>query len=354
MRRSFGVTFSAVVVFLGCALGLLCCLSMAVGIGAMLVSPQSEFRNLPKFIPVIEAALGLVLLACVLWGIFTGVGLLQLRPRARVSMLIFTGLLLFFAVPGFVMALFMPSSVFASSNLPAGAALLVKGILAALYGAIAILGGIWLWFFNTPGVKAQFHAGRSAGLQSENAPAYPTDFLPPADSLRSGGRPIGVTIIGIYLLVGAVSSIFIWPFYKVTFPEIRPYAAVFGLILRDLPAVLATVILGGVTAVAGWGLLKLNNWARWLTTAVQAITTVNIAMMLLIPGSRAKFAEILNEYQEAAMPKSHGAAVPMPGMGFSAWAGMVTVLPIAGVIVWYLLTRKQVFLDAGERPTHTD
>ncbi|HTV58716.1 MAG TPA: hypothetical protein VMJ93_07570 [Verrucomicrobiae bacterium] len=353
MRRSFGVTFSVIVVFLGCAFTLLICLLMAIGIAAMTASPQAAVRNLPRFAILFDAVLVVVLLGCVAWGILTGAGLLRLRPWARISILIFSGLLLFFCLPGLVVFLFMPSSVFSQPNLPANFPLLMKAIMAAVYGSIAALGGIWLWFFNSPPVKAQFKPGRSAGFQPDLAPPFSREFPPPPDSLRSAGRPIGVTIIGIYLLVGAVSSIFIWPVYKVAFPEIRPYAMVFGFFPRDLPAVLATVIMGGVAAVAGWGLLKLQNWARLLAIAVQAITLLNILMMLLLPGSRARFSQILLEYQAAVMPKTSPAA-PVPGMGYSVWAGMVMVLPIAAVIIWYLVTRRQVFLAAAETPPHSN
>lgn len=353
MRRSFGVTFSAVIVFLGCAFALLCCGFVVVGLVMMKVAPTEQVQSLPRFAYVFEGIGVVFLLGCAGWGIASGVGLLQLRPWSRISMLIFSGLLLFITIPGMLMFLFMPDSLFAAPGLPANFGLLVRLIVEAIYGAIAALGVAWLWYFNTKAVKAEFQPQLARPFDPQTAYA-PGNFPLPASAAHTARRPVGITVIGIYMLFGAVSGIFIWPFYRVAIPDMRPYAMFFGLFFRDFPAVLATMIFGGVMAVAGWGLLKLQKWARLVAIWVQIIAVLNVAITLLIPSSRARFSAILQEYQAVAMKNMPVPSVPMPDMSFSVWIGMGTVLPIAAIVIWYLISRKQAYLEAAEKSAGGD
>lgn len=356
MKRSFGVTFSAVIVFIGCAFTLLACALFAVGLAALSISPQESAQNLPRFTSVFGIFFILFGFAFVAWGIACGVGLLRLRPWARISMLVYGGLLLVFTVPALMMFLFMPSSVFSQPNMPENFGLFMRVFFLLIYGSIAALGGVWLWFFKTRAVKAEFQA-QQPEIFDPQAGYSPGNYPLPASVASSSSRPVGVTIIGIFLLIGGVFSMFLWPLYRVMFPELRPYGMFFGLFLRDFPAVLSTMVVAGATAAAGWGLLKLKNWARLLTICLQVITVFNIAITFLIPASRAHFTAILDEYQAAAMkslPGPNGTRAALPGMQFSVWVGMAWVLPIAVVIVWYLITRKRVFIGAAEKAASGD
>jgi hypothetical protein len=77
MKRSVGITISAVIAFLGSGAVLL------LGTSAFLIVPASQ----PQFLKYGTYFLGVLLVGFATWGIASGVGLLRLREWARVSLL---------------------------------------------------------------------------------------------------------------------------------------------------------------------------------------------------------------------------------------------------------------------------
>jgi len=94
MKRPAGVTISAVAVLIGCGLTLL---SGAFMILAFFVTPATD--SMPAFTRYSLLIMSVFMLGLATWGIATGINLLQLREWARISMLVFSGLLLVTAVP---------------------------------------------------------------------------------------------------------------------------------------------------------------------------------------------------------------------------------------------------------------
>ena len=89
------------------------------------------------------------------WGIATGIGLLRVWRWARISTLIFSGLLAAFGVLETVASLRMPGDV----DTPRGEVIVFK-IFLILLDFIPIAAGIaWLVFFTRKDVKAYFQAG---------------------------------------------------------------------------------------------------------------------------------------------------------------------------------------------------
>lgn len=89
-------------------------------------------------------------------------------------------------------------------------------------------------------------------------------------------RPDGVTLLAIYqlvlavpLLIGAcaISVFAIFPTVSNTRPEELPFA-LFGLVIGLF------FTLGGavLSVIAGWGLLAMKEWARWLTIALAILS----------------------------------------------------------------------------------
>jgi hypothetical protein len=89
------------------------------------------------------------------WGIVTGIGLLRVWRWARISTLIFSGLLAAFGVAEAVASLLMPGDV----DTPRWELIMFKTFLILL-DLIPIAAGIaWLVFFTRKDVKAYFQAG---------------------------------------------------------------------------------------------------------------------------------------------------------------------------------------------------
>ena len=117
------------------------------------------------------------------WGIATGINLLQLREWARISMIVFSGLLLVMAVPGLIMMLVMPLPTPPVSALPPGDAMpslehlmtAVRIGMAVFYALLALLGGWWLYFFNSRPIRELFRgaaATPSSQLDARSARAH--------------------------------------------------------------------------------------------------------------------------------------------------------------------------------------
>src|SRR5260370_28806975 len=103
MKRSVGVTISAVIVLLGCGITLVSSAFMALGLAGI-----ASRGATPQFNKAAGVFLVLFLLALAMGGIATGINLLHLREWARISVLVFSGLLLVISLPGIVMMLLFP------------------------------------------------------------------------------------------------------------------------------------------------------------------------------------------------------------------------------------------------------
>ncbi len=178
MKRSIGVKISAVVTILG-SLGALSFAGFLAFGGAM----YRKTNPSPPAVPWWGFLIMLIPLAgLAVWGFITAVGLFRLKAWSRWSILTFSALLAIFGSLTCVMATIMPLP--AVPNAPAGAMSAMRWGIAGFYGAMVLIGAWWLWLFNTSRVKAEF----AAGLGAESA----------------GARPVSVTVIAVYLMIGAL------------------------------------------------------------------------------------------------------------------------------------------------------
>jgi len=89
------------------------------------------------------------------WGLATGIGLLRAWRWARISTLIFSGLLVALGVLAVVALLRMPAGDISGWQL-----LMLRAVAVLFFLSPAALGIWWLVFFNRKQVKAYFQAGR--------------------------------------------------------------------------------------------------------------------------------------------------------------------------------------------------
>ena len=321
MKRSTGVTASAILVFLGSGITLI--------FGALMVFVVLFVPKQPPPPPFIHAVLAfsvVVYLAFGIWGIASGVGLLLLRQWARISMLIFSVILLVFTVPALLIVPFLPLP--GADGQPDNFALIFKIGIGVVYGAIAAIGAGWLYFFNKKTVKEQFQRPPEPGT---------AEVL--AFAAKPSRRPLSITIIGCLLLLG---PLFLVPMMFMNFPMLF-----LGRILEGWSASLLVLAWSVAQGAAGIGLLRLKPWARILAIATFLFGMLN-CLALALPGSMARM-----EQANAAVQARMGIpTATVPGVlaiqHAVLWVGVIGGMASAGIQLWFVVTRKQAFLPDPE------
>lgn len=341
MARSGGITFSAVVVFLGSSCTALFGIFAAFG---FIVATLSGNRPQTSVIKVMMAIDVVIFLGLAGWGIATGVGLIRLKRWARISLLIFSGLLAAISsCTVIVMALMplpQPVQTGASANLPPNFLTVIRISMVVFYATLAILGGVWLWYFNKRSVKAQF--GMEAGTSNAFLGSLPVGTMPPP--APPSGRPVSLTVIGWFLVIGPffiVPSLAMWdamglwrqiPFYFL------------GMFLFGWSAVAGFISFMIATMTAGFGVLKLKYWGWLLAMGVQLVGLINGAMLLVIPAHRERFQQAMEASTNvitAKMMPPGSPAMKIPVM--PSWVGLMLSIPIVLVVLYFLITRKKAF-----------
>jgi hypothetical protein len=302
MKRSIGITLSAVASIFGSLL------LLALG-GLTLVTGITQRADPAMNSAARVGALfsGLFTLAFATWGIVTAVGLLRLRPWARWSILIFSATLATLAGLGGFMILLIPLP--SPPSVSQGMMTAIRWGFAAFYGLLVLIGASWLYFFNKPKVKAQFAAGSaSAG--------------PPK-------RPLSITVIGVYLLIGGVGCAVVG-FFPLP-------AAVLGLILSGWPAHLIYLALGILQLGLSVGLLRLWPLARWIAIGYFLFGAMHSLLVVVLPGFAQRAA--------VAMTIGDPTTPPLPGFDPARYM-LITVIFAAlfsAVPIWFLVKSKAAF-----------
>lgn len=320
MQRSTGVTLSAVLVFFGSAMALL---GGLFAVAAMRFAPP---RSMPMPTSFLRGALifdGVLDLAFVAWGIASGVGLIRLRPWARISMLVFSGIMIFFCLIPMLIIPFVPLPP-QSDTLPSNFDLVFRIGAVAFYGLFVALGAFWLYFFNKRSVKDQFKGiPVPEGLAAESRPQ----------------RPLAIVILAWLLIVGGCFT----PF--ALFMRIPAFFFSFVLLPHWGELFYGTFAL--LSVVAGVGLLKLRAWGWILAVGIQSIGLLNLLSMILIPGALARFESLLQS-QRTAMGLAEAPTV-IPA-ALSMWIGLGIGTLVASAILVILLAYKRAFDERSRTP----
>lgn len=319
MKRSVGVTLSAILVLLGSALTLLLGLGVAA-VGLMPGDPRISFLRPLMFVEAVIFG-GVAVL-----GIATGVDLFRLRRWARISLLVFAA---FLCLTGFTAGLVMLVMPFpAPAGAPADFAKTMTAVragVAGFYFLLLALGAWWIWLFTRPGVKAQFGVKSAAGMA-------------PGAGARVGvaqGRPVAITIIAVLILMGAASLPAMLLF--------RLPAYVFGNLVEGGGALAFYLGFAGAHVAIGIGLLKLQPWSRWAAMGIYLFGLANTATMLLPGRMEAMLQATWSRFPAMMRPP---ASFPMP----PAWVYMTPSLLLMGAILYFLVREGPAF---GRKPSST-
>ena len=321
MNRSVGVTVTAVIVLFGSGLTLLAGVMMLFASSSDLPIPENQVHFLKYFM----VFLALVLFAAAAWGIASGTGLMRLREWSRISMLVFSALLLFVCIPGLLMFLFMPFPPPGTAPSPE----LTKEMLAAtrifmavLYGILAALGGWWIYFFNKRSTKDQFLKVRIPGLEG----------MPGAEVISPYARPLSITLIAWWLLISG--------FIGVLGLSVNPPVFFLGYFFKGSYASMLMLALALVQSLIGFGLLKLRPWGRTLAIYYFQFLIFNSLTLVLIPGTQARFEQAMSEML-SDMQGTLG--TPPSPMHIPIWFGVIFAVPLLSLLLWIVVSRKDVF-----------
>ncbi len=243
----------------------------------------------------------------------------RLHPWSRTSILIFSGLLA--AGCGMTALMVNIAPLPPPGNGPPEPGGTRIGI-TIFYGLLALLGGGWLYFFNSAKAKAQF-------------------TRPVAGSTSFGGaRPLSVTIIGSFLLL-SVAMFMILGFCAVP-------ATFFGLLVIGLPGHLLYIGFGGIALWLGIGLLRLNPLARFVAVGYFTFLVLNgLLFFVVLPGYTQRVNTSLAILPSELRPAQVG------GYARSMAASMLTSVLINAIPIWFLLTgRDAIYFLLEKREGH--
>jgi hypothetical protein len=343
MKRSAGVTVIVILSLLGSlftfAMGILMLVMMIVAP----VPRSNEFPGSPIFFKVILLLGSLMYLLPAIWGVVTSIGLWRLKNWARISIIVFSVLLILMGGFSGLMTLVVPMPPPPNSTVDPSVMTGIRISMGAFMLALAGIGVWWLVFFSRPKVKEQF--GQLPLVPAIGSP-LPTNQVPPAVYASTNGpsaveRPLSIAIIAWLLLIGS----FFLPLCLV----LHTPAVLFTKLLIGWPATLFFLSFAVTQFCIGLGLLRLKPTARTAAIIYSVFGALNAAVFYLAPGGHGRM-QALMDYQQSVFPwmrmftdqsEYHFDTTPFMVMG--AVCGLIGMM----VQLYFLITRKFAFEKAA-------
>lgn len=324
-KRSASVTVAAVAAILGGLFFLLC--FSAAFLVMLLVKLPGAASELPPFLRNFMLAAQGFMICVSLFGIATGIGLIYLRKWARISILIWGGVSVFFGVVGIPIAFLTPFPPTPNApDLPAGSMQAIHLIFLAIYSMPLLIGIWWLVLFNRKTVKAQF-----AG-----APVSADAGLP-----RKPACPLPISVLAWFYTTAILNLLFL-PFFPVHVPVF-----VFGRVLPGGVGLTVLILSCLAFSVAGIGLLKLKPWSYSLTIGLQLFWLASMAVSMLSPN----YNSVMDSFMKEMQASMHLPETQFPSVNFAHDYGWTLILGlvIAGAILGLLVYYRPRFLEAASR-----
>jgi len=351
MKRSAGVTVIAILSLLGSLFTLVMGALMAVIPFVASRAQPNESPFTPRTFKVLMIGVSAFYVLPAIWGILTSIGLFRLKDWARISIIVFSVLLILMSGFAILMVVVMPIPPAPNQAVDPAIAAGVRAFMAAFAAGLIAIGTWWLVYFTRVRVKQQFMP-----LQPELAggPPFATPYSVPVPSattaaLSPAGRPLSLTVLAWFLLAGCLFTPFnVW---------LHPPAVLFAKIVTGWPSALYFLAFCGLKLYIGIGLLRLQLAARTVAVAYYVFWFVNMAVFYLAPGGRLRMLELMQRSQSIfpwmrTQPWQSQMAMPFDTTRFLV---LGACFGLAGMLVplYFLVTRKQAFekaaADAADR-----
>jgi hypothetical protein len=319
LKRSGGITASAVIAIIGSVFTILmgALIVMASIMARSTLAPNPTSGVSPEASAMTLAIVAVTYVGLGIWGIVSAIGVLRLRNWARICFVVFGGILAAFSllVALGVLLIFRGAPQIQSAG--AGASPEVLEVFIGVFVVIALLftalGIWWVVYFSRDRVRVLF-------LGEEPAPAH-------------SRLPLSISIVAWILIVGGL----------VFLPRILAPSPllVFSFIIHGSAARMIYFLMAAISLVSGIGMLKKVEQAHSLALIYFVYSLVNTVASLLIPGSSERRQQFIQEIQGRST-----AILPLNSMNSIATFSIVIGLGFLGVGIWFLVTRRQAFLES--------
>ncbi len=320
---SASVIFAAVVAILAALFTLL--VTSLGFIGILLGTTRGVSPELPPLVKNMTLAV-MAFMACLsVFGIAVGIGLILLRNWARISVLIWGGLCVFFGVFGVAIAFVIPLAPPPNApNITADSMQAVRFIILGIYGLPLVVGIWWVILFNRKTVKAQF-----AATASPLDPAVP----------QKPRCPVPVAILA-WLNITAAPHIFILPFLPFSIPVF-----LFGHVFRGTIGNTFYVLICSLLLVTGIGLLKLKPWSYPLAIGFQLFGIASTIVTVVDPNYPSRIAALLAEMNNAMHlpPNLYYNPDSLQSMHWFMYIGLLVPVAVLGILFYY----RERFMEAA-------
>ncbi|HKF53137.1 MAG TPA: hypothetical protein VKB26_12560 [Candidatus Acidoferrales bacterium] len=336
MKRSGDVTASAIILFFGS--GLLVLLMLLGILGATLASAPPAAR-VGQFLAL---AFYFVFAA---WGIVTAVGILSLRPWARISMIVLSTC----AILGCLCA---SAGIFVAQRLitddpqmpPAAGKMLiiVFGIVLFIPLGVAIW---WLILFTRKRVVTEFTNGGAGALPvAPDSPILSSTAFQFAAVPSAPQIPLSIRIIAVLYLIFGAFTLLASPYsIRSGMPTL-----ILGKVFESWPGWTFLMLIVFIQVVLCVAILKKRTWALDGLIACVVFAAANTVLFLVTP-SRAVFWERIIQAQ--SLPPNVSAATMESMMKTIMPISMVSGVVLSLVCLYFLITRRKMFRNGcASRP----
>lgn len=342
MKRSAGVTAISILSMIGSAIMLLLgALFVLVAILAPIPSaPESPYS--PAFFKGIFWGIAIFHALLAAWGILTGIGLLRLKGWARISIIVFSVLLILQSAFGTLIALVIPFLPHPNQAVDPAVTTISSIVMAVLALTLLGLGIWWLVFFLRKKVREQFASTRTMLPTSPGSEgAAPTlDSFETSSIPDPARRPLSFTIIAWFILAGCL-------FFPLSI-FLRSPAVLLTKLLVGWPATVYFIAFLIMHLYIGIGLLRMKLTARIVAIAYFCFGFVNGAIFYLAPGGNSRISALIKTSQEIYPWMQLSQNQPFmfdftPLIAVGACMGLAVVM----IPLYFLITRKAAFEKAA-------
>ncbi len=333
------IIFSA----LGALLGVLVEVSMLVAPG---LQTSEGTPGMPPGTRAIVEVFWLLGLAVAVFGIFAGIGVLRRRGWARITMIVWGGIMAVFSAISIPIILIVFNSL--PSTLPPGAATgpfmsFLKVFIALFYGIPLGIGIWWLVLFTRPRVVAAFSAstaltGYPPTVDASGFPSPEPIVSRPASP--KAACPLPLMVFAGFLVFSSVCMV-LFMFFPMT--GAMPFFF-FGHFFSGISAKALLGIMGLAFGIGGVGILKLKAWALDTVLVLQLVFLVNGILSVLNPHFLATMQEAMQR-ADAANPAFPGGNPFLTGSFFQMM--MIFGLCLSAAIIALLLFYRSRFREAA-------
>jgi hypothetical protein len=290
-------------------------------VGLNLMPTEGATQPLPPFAKSMAVMMMLFLAGLAIFGVFTSVGVLHLKKWARISMLVWGGVMAAFSGLALPFAMFMPlpePPAEAPMALP-----FLRVLLSIVYGIPLLIGVWWLLLLNQRAVKDQFLLAAQPDGQLDGQPA-----APPRPRC-----PLPLAVLAGFSIFSAAFSLLL-PFTN--FPA---SVILFSHRFHGVTGVLLYCLSAGLVLVGATGLLRLKRWSYPLMLGQYFFWMASGTVTLVSPNYERNLREILSQMSLPEGPASQAAFAQ------TRMFGIVSLIP-GVLLIWLLLYFHTRFVEA--------